>query len=85
MKILQEKNLSDMELMKKIAAYPASFDYGASHSGYVSMIIYGNGDQVGRVHLPLSELVSYSELMPIQKREQGLRRRKRSHECNGIL
>ena len=38
------KNLSDMELMKKIAAYPASFDYGASHSGYVSMIIYGNGD-----------------------------------------
>ena len=32
------KNLSDMELMKKIAAYPASFDYGASHSGYVSMI-----------------------------------------------
>ncbi|WP_448915380.1 leucine-rich repeat domain-containing protein [Eubacterium ramulus] len=38
------KSLSDMELMKKITEYPASFDYGYEYSGYVPMIIYGRGD-----------------------------------------
>lgn len=36
--------MTDMEKMKAIARYPASFDYSASYSGYVSMLIYGGGD-----------------------------------------
>ena len=36
--------MSDQEKMNAIAAYPASFDYGAGSSSYVSMIILGNGD-----------------------------------------
>ena len=38
------KNLSDIDLMNKIAEYPASFDYGDEHSGYDTMIIFGSGD-----------------------------------------
>ena len=36
--------MTDMEKMQAIARYPATFDYSASYSGYVSMLIYGGGD-----------------------------------------
>ncbi len=70
-----------MEPMEKIAAYPP-FWLCASHSGYVSMIIYGNGDRWASTSTIIRTCELLTELMLIQKREQGLRRRKRSHECN---
>ncbi len=36
--------MTDLEKMNAIAHYPATFDYSASYSGYVSMLIYGGGD-----------------------------------------
>ena len=41
---IKGKSLSDTELMEKIAGYPAGFDYGSGHSGYVTMTIFGDGD-----------------------------------------
>ena len=38
------EDMTDMELMKAIARFPASYDYSASYSGVYSMIIYGGGD-----------------------------------------
>ncbi|MGN0389399.1 MAG: leucine-rich repeat protein, partial [Wujia sp.] len=37
-------DLIDMELMKKIAAFPANYNYSASYSGSTAMIVFGGGD-----------------------------------------
>lgn len=36
--------MTDLEKLKKIAAFPAQYDYSTSYSGYTSMIIFGGGD-----------------------------------------
>lgn len=36
--------MSDLDLMNKIAAFPAEYDYSPDYSGYVSMIAFGGGD-----------------------------------------
>ncbi len=36
--------MTDLEKLDKIAAFPAQYDYSASYSGYTSMIIFGGGD-----------------------------------------
>ena len=37
-------SMTDLEKMQAIARYPATFNYDAHYSGYISMLIYGGGD-----------------------------------------
>lgn len=39
-----KEGMTDDEIMKAVAKFPASYDYSASYSGVYSMIIYGGGD-----------------------------------------